>query len=46
MRRFDWFSGGNDEADALWACAMGHAHLGQPLLELPKAHLDALRTWV
>lgn len=45
VRRFDWFAGGNDEADALWACAMGHAYLGQPLLELPQKHTDALKTW-
>lgn len=34
-RRFGWFEGGNDEADALWACAMGHEWLGEPLVEMP-----------
>ena len=46
VRRFGWFDGGNDEADALWACAMGHALRGQPLLDLPAAHQDALKTWL
>ena len=45
VRRFPWFEGGNDESDALWACAMGHAHLGEPLVELPPANQDALKTW-
>lgn len=44
-RRFPWFDGGNDEADALWACAMGYERIGHPLLELPAAHRDALKTW-
>lgn len=42
VRRFDWFSGGNDEADALWACAMGHHHGGDPIVEVPKTHLTGL----
>jgi Holliday junction resolvasome RuvABC endonuclease subunit len=33
----------HDEADALWLAAMGMAHLGAPLVELPKTHLDALK---
>ncbi len=45
-RAFDWFEGGNDEADALWACAMGHEVRGQPIVDRPKTHRDALRTWV
>ena len=44
-RRFPWFEGGNDEADALWACAMGYERIGQPILELPANHRDALKTW-
>lgn len=42
VRRFDWFDGGNDEADALWACAIGHAHLGDPIVDVPKTHQLAL----
>lgn len=42
VRRFPWFQGGNDEADALWACAMGYHHLGRPIVEMPKSHYVAL----
>lgn len=42
VRRFDWFEGGNDEADALWACAIGYEHLGRPIVNVPKTHLVAL----
>lgn len=45
VRAFPWFQGGNDEADALWAAAMGHQHLGQPLLERTAKQLEALKTW-
>ena len=45
-RRFPWFEGGNDEADALWACAMGYEVRGQPLVGLPRAHTDALKSWL
>lgn len=45
VRRFEWFGGGNDEADALWACAMGYQWLGSPLVDLPAKHLEALKTW-
>lgn len=45
FKRFPWFDGNNDQADALWAAAMGYAHLGQPIVELPQVHLDALKTW-
>jgi crossover junction endodeoxyribonuclease RuvC len=31
-----------DEADAAWLCAIGHALLGAPLVQLPAAHRDAL----
>jgi Holliday junction resolvasome RuvABC endonuclease subunit len=41
-RRFDWFAGGNDEADALWAAAMGCEWLGEPVVEMPKEHRKAL----
>lgn len=46
VRSFEWFEGGNDEADALWACAMGHEVRGQPIVSRPKTHRDALRTWL
>jgi Holliday junction resolvasome RuvABC endonuclease subunit len=45
VRRFDWFTGGNDEADALWACALGYEYFDLPILELPKAHVEALKSW-
>lgn len=41
-RRFDWFVGGNDEADALWACALGHDQLGEPLVAMPQENRKAL----
>lgn len=34
----------NDEADAAWLCALGHDLLGQPLVDLPATHRDALNT--
>lgn len=42
VRRFSWFDGGNDEADALWACAIGYERLGRPIVDVPKTHLTAL----
>lgn len=48
-RHFEWFSGGNDEADALWACAMGYHHEEAPLLKRSAKQLEALEkcdwTW-
>jgi Holliday junction resolvasome RuvABC endonuclease subunit len=41
-RRFDWFEGGNDEADALFACAMGCDWVGEPIVEMPKENRKAL----
>lgn len=41
-RHFWWFDGGNDEADALWLCAMGHEWAGDPITHIAKAHLVAL----
>lgn len=41
-RRFEWFAGGNDEADALWLAAMGFAWLGQPLVTMPEVNLKGL----
>jgi Holliday junction resolvasome RuvABC endonuclease subunit len=41
-RRFDWFDGGEDEADALILAAMGADHLGHPMVVMPKLHRDAL----
>jgi crossover junction endodeoxyribonuclease RuvC len=41
-RRFDWFAGGNDEADALWLAAMAADHLGTPPVVMPAAHRAAL----
>lgn len=33
----------NDEADAYWLCAMGHALLGDPLADMPKVNCEALK---
>lgn len=41
-KRFPWFEGGEDEADALVLAAMGADHLGEPLVEMPQAHRAAL----
>lgn len=45
-RRFDWFNGGEDEADALILAAMGGDWLGHSIVEMPQIHrkaLDAVR---
>jgi crossover junction endodeoxyribonuclease RuvC len=43
VRRYpDVLINGNDEADAYVLCAMGLDHLGCPVVEVPKAHRDAL----
>jgi Holliday junction resolvasome RuvABC endonuclease subunit len=41
-RRFSWFNGGEDEADALVLAAMGGEWLGFPIVELPLTHRKAL----
>jgi crossover junction endodeoxyribonuclease RuvC len=41
-KRFGWFDGGNDEADALALAAMGADHLGEPWVDMPKANRAAL----
>ena len=41
-RRFPWFAGKNDEADALVLAAMAADHLGQPMADMPKTHRVAL----
>lgn len=41
-RRFPWFEGGEDEADALIACAMGYDHAGSPLAAMPALNRSAL----
>lgn len=41
-RKFDWFGGDNNEADALWACAMGHEWAEDPIVTMPKASRIAL----
>lgn len=42
VRRFDWFAGNNDEADALWACAMAFDWAGVPLVEMPSLNREAI----
>jgi crossover junction endodeoxyribonuclease RuvC len=46
-RRFDWFAGDNNAADALVLAAMGADHLGTPLATMPDKHRGALDavTW-
>lgn len=41
-RRFDWFAGGEDEADALVLAAMGADWLGHPIAAMPATHRAAL----
>lgn len=41
-RRFDWFGGDNNAADALVLAAMGYDHFGAPIVEVPKTHRAAL----
>ncbi|HEY4375501.1 MAG TPA: hypothetical protein VGM93_00010 [Acidimicrobiales bacterium] len=46
-RRFDWFEGDDNAADALILAAMGADHLGQPMTTMPATHRAALTavTW-
>jgi crossover junction endodeoxyribonuclease RuvC len=37
-RRFPWFKGGNDEADALWLAAIAAELSGQPIVTMPAAN--------
>lgn len=41
-RRFPWFVGDNNAADALWLAAAGFDRLGHPLADMPAAHRKAL----
>lgn len=41
-RRFDWFDGDNNAADALWLAAIGCALVGNPLVAMPAANCRAL----
>ena len=41
-RRFPWFYGDNNAADALLLCAMGAQWLGEPIINMPKVHLAGL----
>jgi crossover junction endodeoxyribonuclease RuvC len=41
-RRFAWFAGGEDEADALVLAAMGVDWLGCPMAPMPQTHRAAL----
>lgn len=43
-RRFPWFEGGNDEADALILAAMGADQLGHPIAAMPETHRKALKS--
>lgn len=42
-RRFDWFAGDNNAADAQWLAAIGYELAGTPLLEMPAVHREALK---
>lgn len=41
-RRFDWFGGNNDAADAVILTALGADHLGMPMVVMPQTHRAAL----
>lgn len=41
-KRFPWFDGGEDEADALVLASMAADHLGQPMAQMPATHRAAL----
>lgn len=41
-RRFGWFQGGEDEADAVVLAAMAADHLGMPMVAMPQTHRAAL----
>jgi Holliday junction resolvasome RuvABC endonuclease subunit len=41
-RRFDWFAGDNNSADALWLAVAGAERLGAPMVALPQLNLTAL----
>jgi Holliday junction resolvasome RuvABC endonuclease subunit len=42
VRRFDWFTGDNNQADALALAAMGFDWLGHPMVAMPAKHRAAL----
>lgn len=43
VKRLPWLEVSNDdEADAAWACALGHALLDNPIVELPQDNRSAL----
>lgn len=42
-RRFPDFDGDNNQADALFLWALGNAKAGRPVVEMPKANLEALK---
>lgn len=46
-RRFGWFDGDNNQADALVLAAMAADHLGAPMATMPQSHRAALAaiTW-
>lgn len=46
-KRFPWFGGDNNQADALWLAAMAADHLGHPIATMPATHRAALDgvTW-
>lgn len=41
-RRFPYFEGGNDEADALWLAAAGYDYLECPIVAMPAHNREAL----
>lgn len=41
-RRFDWFTGDDNEADAVGLMAMGYAHYGPPVTTVPTRNAEAL----
>lgn len=45
-RRFDWFAGGNDEADALFLAALLAYLQGTPIVQMPALHTKDLASKV
>ncbi len=41
-KRFNWFAGNNDQADAAWLSALGYDLGNDPAVVMPQKHRDAL----
>lgn len=43
-RRFDWFAGDNNAADALWLAAIGYDLEARPIVDMPELNRSALKS--